>query len=546
MSAHSSDNATHSTTTIPNWNRLPCVQYGFADNCRNTTLHTIFEPIPDDAVTASPVYLLSREQFEWHRDLDNPYRVKNFKMVATKLQTQCEENQNVLYPIHIESDAYPEEGPETLIEWFREFTEDHLDTPFHTCTLYFSGRRSIHVHVPRFVSGEADRKHLKALAEVFCEETGADLDCGLYGRKRMFRLPGVQHAKTGLHKVEIQPDWSHTRIVREATKPPGLPESYAAILQHVYVSQQPLTVESEWGCRKYPLLVFRVLNSDKTIIEFDPDSQPVETSLIERRTLPEDATFEEKTRWWMYNAKEFSPYALAEGGSRSVAALKVKGTPFARQEETGGTYNQPIHALVPAYFYGARGCAGEEYTKERVHAPLQLSKPDYEKWSAEPGDYVVIIGGNSGNSIIHDVDSWQARVVGHALTGEDASRKAALDYLEEEGYHIGSAGKTAPKWEPDSARRHRRASPHSRRSQPSEAKLLERKAEREGIQTLTHTELHQVACRQLKFGWKLAWDWFKTQFGPDFDPQITRQEFRIVLTVYPEDYSHVQDPRRAR
>ena len=101
--------------------------------------------------------------------------------------------------------------------------------PFHTCTLYFSGNRSIHVHVPRFVAGEDQRERLKERAETFCEETGAELDCGLYYAKRMFRLPGVEHAKTGLRKVEIQSEWDHTRIIRESEEANAvIPESYEA------------------------------------------------------------------------------------------------------------------------------------------------------------------------------------------------------------------------------------------------------------------------------------------------------------------------------
>ena len=271
--------------------------------------------------------------------------------------------------------------------------------PFHTCTLYCSGNRSIHVHVPRFVAGEDQREHLKERAETFCEETGAELDCGLYYAKRMFRLPGVEHAKTGLRKVEIQSEWDHTRIIRESEEANAvIPESYEAVLRHVFASQPSLTVDTPQTTLNPPHDLFHVLDSDKTVLEFKSDERDIETPLIEQKQYPDDPA--EATTWLQYNAKEFSPYALASGNGRSVAVLEVKGGAFARDDVRNGA------PLIPAYFYGARGCAGEEFTKTDEHAPLQLSARDFEKWDYEAGDDVVIIGGRSRNSRIFRVESW--------------------------------------------------------------------------------------------------------------------------------------------
>ncbi|MFC7059078.1 hypothetical protein [Halovenus salina] len=175
---HSHDSAySTSTTTIPDvWEEIPCVQYGYPEDKgpkRAPRLQTIFEPIPDDAETASPVYKLTRDQYERQQQLDSGYQVDgDYTSIATELQDEAEADDNVLYPVHIESDEYHEEGPATLIEWFHEFTEDYLGVPFHACTLYFSGRRSIHVHVPRFVSGEDQREQLREMAETFRTEKG--------------------------------------------------------------------------------------------------------------------------------------------------------------------------------------------------------------------------------------------------------------------------------------------------------------------------------------------------------------------------------------
>lgn len=542
MSKSNSNNAatsTPTTTIFDAWENIPCVQYGFPEDkgpIRSPKLRTIFEPVPEDAETASPVYLLSRDQYERQNDFESGYEVKGYTSIATEIQDECEADDRVLYPVHIESDVYHEEGPATLIEWFREFVEDHLGVPFHTCTLYFSGRRSIHVHVPRFVSGEDQREQLKERAETFCTEKGADVDCGLYYAKRMFRLPGVKHAKTGIRKVEIEPEWGRDRIFREANEAtPDLPESYEAVLRNVFASQPSMTVDSTQTTLEPPYDLFRILDSEKTVLEFESDRRDIETPSIEQEQCPDDAVTVPK--WAQYNAKEFSPYALASENDRSVAVVKVKGGAFARRDVRGGT------SLVPTYFYGAQGCAGDEYTKQDEHAPLQLSARDFEKWDYEVGDDVVIIGGQSRDSRIFRVESWQATVAGNALTGEDASRQAALDYLESEGYDVGEAGTSEKTTTPKTAEPRRRGGHISPEQVPrTEAAALQQQAEQDGIETLTHMERWRVACRVLKWGWEPAWEWFKEQFGPDFDPDLTREQFRSVIETFPEDYDHVEVP----
>jgi|GEM_PF-1368828 len=534
-----------SRTTVPdNWELIPCVQYGFSKDegpIRAPKLRTIFESIPIDATTVSPVYILTRDQYEEHQNWDNPYNVHGYTSIATKFQEQCETENRVLYPVHIESDVYHKEGPANLIDWFQGFVEERLDTPFETCTLYFSGHRSIHVHVPRFVSGERDREWLKEMAESYCEQTEAELDCGIYKPKQVFRLPGVCHAKTTLRKAEIEADWGHSRIIREASKSSVVvPEAYETVLRQVYATQNSLTVNPPQTTLNPPYDLFRVIDANKTVLESGPVQQGVETPVIEREQCPEDVYH--VPLWAQYNCKEFSPYALASGGSRSVAVLKVKGSPFARKEVTGGSYERPVHALVPSFFYGARGCAGDEYTKAQEHAPLQLSKLDFEKWDYEAGDNLVVIGGKNNQSVILRVDKWQATVAGHALTGQGGNRQAALDYLVDEGYDIGKAGKASPG---TSNQRTLRGPDHVEQPEKTEAAKLQIRAEREGIESLGHMERWRVACRLLLQGWEPAWQWFKAQFGPSFDSEITRDQFLSVINSFPDDYSHVDVPMRS-
>jgi hypothetical protein len=479
---------------------------------------------------------LTREQYERQDDFESGYEVKDYTMIATELQDECEGDDTVLYPIHIESDEYHQEGPATLIEWFREFLENYLDVPFHDCRLYFSGNRSIHVHVPRFISGEDQRARLKELAETFCSEKGAGLDCGLYYAKRMFRLPGVEHAKSGLPKVEIQPWWEHDRIIQEASEvTPSHPHSYADVLEQVFVTPRSLTVEPAEPPLEDPLELFHVLDSDKTILEMELEELEVQTPLIEQKVCPKDSG--RAINWLQYNSKEFSPYAYAAANPRSVAAVMIKERAFARKNKRDGA------TMIPAYFYGAVGANGE-YTKEKEHGPLQLSPQDYGKWDFQPTDTVVIIGGQSRSSKILEIDQWQATVVGHALTGEGGSREAALDYLEAEGYDTGSAGSTAT-----STSRSREATSEVKQIWPArenprtEAEALQRQAEEEGIGTLTHPERIQVACRNLQYGWKPTWDWFREQFGSSFKPKVTWKWLKNIVEESDfEEYDHIEVP----
>lgn len=532
------------TATVPEWDDLPCVQYGFPRDegpARTPKLRTIFEPIPDGAITASPVYIVPRERYEYQSQRENPHRLSgDHNLIATEVQDECEDDKDVnrvLYPVHIESDELRTEGPETLMRWFCEFVQDYLEVPFHTCSLYFSGNRSIHVHVPRFVKGEDNRKHLKELAETFCEETGAELDLSLYHRKSLFRIPGVKHQKTGMPKIEFDGEWDNAQLAQKVEKAdPCVPESYAEVLRRVFVSQESLTVGTVQPSSYEPHDLFDVLDSEKTVLEFETEERAIETPLIERvDDCPDDPA--KVPEWSMYNAHEFSPYALASGNSRSVAALKVKRGAFARKQKRDRA------TMIPAYFYGAIGCSGE-FTKEDVHAPLQLSKKDYRKWDYESGATVVIIGGKSGSSVLLDVDVCDATVVGHALSGEDGSRQAALDYLSDQGYDVGSAGsKVSDASSRETPSGEARSIWPARTNPQTAAEELQLKAEQEGIETLSHDEKIQVACRHLQYGWDATWEWFEEQFGSAFKPEVTRKNFCGIVESF-EGYDDVEVPEK--
>ena len=547
--AESANNAA-TTSVTANWKDIPCVQYGFAEGegpKRAPKLRTIFEPIPKGAETTSPVYILTPDQFERQQKLSSGYATSGDKSIAFELQEECEHDSHVLYPIHIETDSYHSESAETMFGWFRTFVEKYLNVSFDRCTLYFSGSRSIHVHVPRFISSETDLAELKTIAETYCKQTQAEFDCGVFSRKGLFRIPGVTHTSTGLHKVGIKPDWDKTRIFREANTPdPTVPDSYQQVLRHVFTKDPEIRSTPSPEAVDYPYDLFHYLDGEKATFSFEPDRPEIETPLIEQRECPSNNS--DVPRWTQYNTKEFSPYALSKGGSRSVAVVEVKGTPFARKEVTIGNREVPAHALIPSYFYGARGCVGGEFTKDDQHAPLQLSKADYGKWEYNIGNKVVIIGGQSRSSIIKKVTSWQATVIGHALTGENGSRQAALDYLESEGFDIGSAGASQPTTVSSS-----RSSTNTAYSdagstddnQVTKAAKLQRIAEEDGIQMLGYIEIANVANRLLKIGgWTLAWNWLEEQFGSQFNPDDTRKNLKQIVEYY-ADLDVTVPPKRS-
>ncbi|MFB6187432.1 MAG: hypothetical protein ABEI86_11270, partial [Halobacteriaceae archaeon] len=317
------------------------------------------------------------------------------------------------------------------------------------------------------------------------------------------------------------PEWDKNKIFREANAgETSVPGTYEEVLRRVYASQETLTTAPMGEMEYHPWDIFRLLDSDKTVLELSSTTLDIEVPLIEREDWPDKLA--QIPRYAQYNAKEFSPYALCTGGEPSIAIVKVKGSPFCREKVTIGNRKRPVHALIPSYFYGARGCVGDEFTKDGEHAPLQLSKPDYAKWNYECGDHVVIIGGKSNHSRISSVTPREASEAGQALNGEDGSRQTALDYLTEKGYDVGSRGRSTSLNGENHTANSSPGSQNSKGSEPTMASKLQRKAEEKGIDTLDHTERGRIACRLLLFGWDEAWSWFREQFGDSFDPEITR------------------------
>lgn len=518
-----SSNATATITTFLGAHFPECtpfVRYGFVSEdgtpSQEFRLRAITHPIPEDATFASALYFLTDSQrHRLERFADNPFGIEGNSNIAKELQGECERADRVLYPVLAESDA-GDNGVsiETMAEWLQEFVSAYLDVPAEYCTYFHSGSRSVHVHVPRFIH-HGDRDAVKKAAERFCDDTGAELDTGIYKPKQQFRLPGAEHHKTGGHKVQFNPEDGRRGLVEAVKKGVKLPETFTDVLAPIF---DPYP-SSEGG-------PFLTVSTPKPTVK---------TPLIERQTAPTSEV--ENQRWDAYNRKEFSPYAHARSGNgRSVAALKVVGSPFARREVTDGNGTRPVHALVPVYFYGAHGCNGRAFTKCREYAPLQLSKKDYEKRDYQRGDILILIGGGNGSSIIHEVGTSTAVATGNLL-GNDGSRKEALAFLEREGYEVGSSGSAARSRGTPAQRKNLseldRVLPAT--NPRTRAGRLQQQVEQQGVHSLANErdDMRRIGNRLLsKYNWELAWEWFKEQYGREFDPEITYRELRSLAEYY--------------
>lgn len=542
MAIDSSTSATthRATTTVTDWfetvypDSTPLVRYGFprddGGQKQELELRSLYEPVPEGAVTSSAIYFVTDDQLaRLERFADNPYAIEGSQNIVKEVQGECEDADRVRYPVYAESDARDDGVSFTaMTEWIRRFVEEELGISPDECTYWYSGSRSIHVHTPKFLR-HTQLTEIRRRAEQFCEESDVELDTGIYKAKQQFRLPGAIHRNSAgaFQKVRVDPSWENDRIIRTAGGDHSYPDSYLDMLETTFTQQ---------------------VDGEEFVLTLDiSEGKEIETPLIEQEEYPENVY--DAPEWLMYNAAQFSPYALADGNPRSVAALEVKGRAFAREDVRDRA------TMVPAWFFGAIGCDGR-YTKETEHAPLQLSDgsgKDYEKWTEhgfEIGDYVVIIGGQSRSSIIHPVTKVEALRTGYYLTREGDSRQAALAYLAEEGYDVGASGSASySKGTTASRSGSSDGDPQTiwpaRENPQTEAESLQQKAEQDGIDTLSHNEKIQVACRHLQYGWDPTWEWFKEQFGSTFKSDLTWSFLRGIVDE-PEfsEYDDIDVPPR--
>jgi len=515
-------------------NHEPVVRYAVPNDegvpMQQSMLHYIKDPIPERANWASAVYFISENQEERLQEYaENPYGNPSSDNIAKTIQDECEDTERVLYAVHAESDEHENDEKEngsglvplpTMVGWLQEWVRTVIDEDPGNCTFFYSGNRSIHVHTPYFLTG-ANLRWIKQQTKQYCSNSVAVLDPSVYKRKQQFRIPGVLHQKRGLRKVQIDTSWEHVDIISASANDVDQPDTYADVLEMLFRPDVSTDLSD--------LLV-------SSSIEETQSSSPL-TEWPSRYKRPHD---EHKNR--AYTGYSFYPYPTGnDHNGRSVASVRMIDGSFQRQEAGKN------RTFIPCYFYGAHSCSGRAYTKNEHYAPLQLSAKDAKKWDYEEGDPIIIIGGGNFESIIHPVTETIAQHVGDLLDPTDGNREDALEYLETKGYDVGSAGPsqgthTATTQQPSDSDDESKQS-----TSITDAARLQRRAEKESVEmSLEHDERRKVANRLLTIhGWDHAWNWFREQYGNDFDPQRTWQGFRSIIQTHSDDFTHIEVPPKS-
>lgn len=508
----------------------PAVRYGTADNTQKPELRRLNEMVPPDATTVSPIYMLTEGQLDRQQQLSSPYAVADVSCIAKEIQDECEQKDRVLYPVYVESDEHERGKPlPTIAIEIAEFVEERLELSDTELKRYYSGYRSIHGHLPVFLTSKEDLDRLKQLATQFNAERDSELDTGIYERKRQFRLPGVEHEKTGFSKIPIGSEWSQDEIVKAAKGATNhVPSTYLDFLTNHHpttryiarTAMQPPDRIDHHG-RYY---LNNILSHDEAVLELNEGEElNVPIPVVEREFKPD--TDPERARWKQYNRHPFSPYANADADStRSVAIIRVQNGAFGCQSEKGQIF-------LPCYIHAAVGGDGE-FDIQEEYGPVLLSKPDYEGREFISGQRLAILGGRSRNSRIIEIGPAIASSVADVLREE--GRRAAIKALHNCGSDVGQSGPSVSEYPRGSAG-------ESARHPQSSAQRLQKKAESDGIDRLSWEDQRNVAnCLLQKHGWDRTWRWFREQYGDNFDPEITHRQLETIVRYF--DDIHIPPP----
>lgn len=491
------------------------------------TIKSINDPIPDEAVYGSSIYFLTANERDRNRSFKTGWEMEG-ECIAKELQDRCERRDEVLYPVHIESDA--DVALPTQLNWIWALIEESLPVSPGECAWYYSGGRSIHAHVPLFVRDDG-RKYLKDLVK----EYPRDLDDSIYQTKPQFRLPGAVHDENGLPKTLIDPERRHDKpkkgqraIVGEAVQAdPVKPETYADLLRKTF---GPGVLD------------------DPTDYLWEPDIGPdIKSEPHHWEPGQPEPEGEISEKWKAYNLHAFSPYANAGNGKQSLVVARP----------VGGAYGQDGDAYLPCRIIAAVGC-DREYTVYEEHYPVLLSdgeeRGDYQKLVEKgigQGDAFVLIGGHSRQSKIHKVEPWlDDAIAGMLISDErdvDPNRvELTLEYIKGFDYDTGSPGPKGDR-DPGVPPGWAETDPREELKTETEAMRLKRQIERDGLQSVSNTyeALLRVTCRLLRIdGWDGAWNWLQDVLGDDFDAADTHQKLEDIVEQYPDSYGHVTVPER--
>lgn len=470
----------------------PHVRYGYVENedLKQGELQHLSKPIPENAATASTgvYFLTASEQYHLSQGAS-----------AKSIQNACEAEGRVAYSIVAESDAL--EGDSTaqsVIGWLTAFAEDVLNINGGRYQLFYSGRRSIHLHTDYYVTHDG-WKSIKDDANKFNQTCNADLDAGIYGPKRQFRLIGTNHRKTGLAKVPIQGSEDIAQLVEKGTHAQEL------LLPHSIPHKREENNISAG-------------NGDRTSLPQEYESKLLPKYINARHHAHSNQA--EPDIEDCHPDRIFSPYGNAGEGPRSVCVVEPIGGAFCpRNERT---------RFVPCYIHGARGANGS-YNMSECEALVRLSPHDYRKLDYDKQEPIVIIGGRSHRSRIFSIKDGEVEIIAAMLSDEDR-RDLALSILRGKEYSVGESGMNGP----------RRIQSDG---QSSEEVLQIRNEIEQGKRSPSHDDVFRVSCSLLKTGgWQRAWNWNKKVWSDDFDPKITHSMLSAIIQQYPDDYGHIEIP----
>jgi hypothetical protein len=216
----------------------------------------------------------------------------------------------------------------------------------------------------------------------------------------------------------------------------------------------------------------------------------------------------------------------------------VKGEVFFEEDSEGEEI-----AYVPSRIHAAvngpleDGIAKFETWEDQRDRPVRLSKKDRRKWDFEKGDTILMIGGQSRSSRMIEIPSSVERDSIRGCLLDDSKlrnqgvdgRKQLFDDYEE---LVGSSGKNGPyRSDSDTNDDSEDTDPS-----PSRAQKLQKKGEEGDVENdLSHQDRLHVANRLLaNRGKEGAREWFREQYGPDFDPEITEKFLGSILAKYPD------------
>lgn len=552
--------------------RTPHVRYKKSGGSQLPELRPIDEPIPDDAECASPIYSVTEDQIDRQRSLDEPYATRGTSCIANELQDECEDAGAVSYPVYAEVDdpngnTPGEDARDALVAFVRKV----LDIDPDDCRWFYSGNRSLHVHVPLVVTTGDDLDHLREQAQMFNEgNVDAEIDSGIYTRKRQFRLPGVDHHETGLPKVEIDHRADNLRVeithaVKEATEAEtsSTSDTFAEVIEATFGNTEmpllspPPTAAADGDTERCDLLraerhpthhtppqLYRAHDAParrpRVVKKGDLNQSEISRPLIEAHERPDDDR--DIQRWKQVNRTAFAPGRTYP--DRSVCLATIKGTPLCRGKDSHET------ARVPAYIPWARaGSEDEGFTIDHENCPLRLPAGELTVWDVEVGETVVIVGHPDGTIEVTPTDALvppllskehhnQAMEIFDAGGDPAVALSRAFERADVDEDPRRRVFATLDRWAVIDAERTARlvasgGTAVSTADGDSLAARLQRQAETGDVRDLMRVEHLKIANRLLASeGWNHAVEWFRRQYADGFDREETCRQLGSICERY--------------